>query len=223
MALIVPNVCRFTVHSTYSGSNLANIIDMRISNLGIGQTREAAIANQAGDIVNAWSDNILPILVNDCVAQSVSWVDLNSIDGSTGETTTGGDETWPQGGATSSTPGLPAGTSALITKVAPGGGRSTRNGRLYLAGISEGATDDPNPSNLTAAAQAAVTAAFEQFSSDVSNSEIVEGYDSNMVVVHTRNVAPPGEDPDIVWVSTGDVTAMVCQSRLATQRRRLRR
>lgn len=224
-ALIVPNVCRFTVNGTYGGGNVATILDMRLNDFAPPLDpvdREAAIQDQAEDIVNAWSDNILPILVNEYTAVSVSWVDLNSADGSTGEVTTGGDETWPQNGATTTDQGMPANVAALVTKVAPGGGRQTRNGRLYLVGISEGATQGESNSNLASAAQAAITAAFEQFSSDISNTVLSEGYSSNLVVVHTTNQGTP-QNPDIVWNGTNDVTAMVCQGRLATQRRRLRR
>lgn len=219
--LIWDGICRFTVNGTFSGRNVANIFDMRIDDSGLGPTRAERIVTQAGDIVNAWCDNILPLVANDYTFTSVSWVDLNALDGSTGSVTTGGDETLPQNGASTEDP-LPPNVAALITKVAPGGGRSTRNGRTYLVGLRETQMDPGAPTRLTGAARGFIEAAMEQFSSDISNSEAGEGWDSNMVVLRTRNIAEPDEEPNIVAVGADDVTAMTCDIVVATQRRRLR-
>lgn len=216
------NICRFTVNGTFGGRNVANIFDMRIESGSALDVRAADIANQAGDIVNNWCDHLLPLLANDYTFTSVSWVDLNSLEGSTGEVFAGGDETLPQNGGSTEDP-LPPNVAALVTKQAPGGGRSTRNGRTYLVGIRETQTDPGNPTRLTSAAQGFITAGMEAFSTGISNTELGEGYVSNMVVLHTRNQAAAGQPADIVATGASDVEALVCDIQLATQRRRLRR
>lgn len=219
-ALIWPNAVRFSINGTYGGRNVANVFDMRIDDVSVGAERDDAIFDQAGDILNAWTTNLLPIVVNDYTALSVSWVDLNSATGTTGTRSSTADETWPQNGATSSDP-TPGNVAALITKVAPGGGRRSRNGRLYVVGVSETQTDNTNAGNLTSTAVGQYTTAMEAFSSDISNTLLADGYSSNMTVLRTINQGTPSS-PDIVAVGNDDVTAMVCQQRLATQRRRLR-
>lgn len=220
--IIAPLVARFTINATYGGENIANIVDVRIEEEGIGADRPDACEQQARDILHAWDDRILTFLTNDYVAQSVSWVDLDSADGSTGVVTTGGGDTWPKAGGNTTDQPTPGNVALLVTKVAPGGGRRTRNGRMYVAGISEALTDATNPGNVTTASLASLTAAFEGFSSDVSNTFLGEGYTSNMVVVHTINEGTE-TNPDIVYSGQSEVTGMVVQPRLATQRRRLRR
>ena len=219
--LVEPTVCRFTVNGTFGGRNIANIFDMTITGETPGFDRTTAINHQAQDMVAAWKNRILPLVANDYTFTSVSFVDLNTLDGITGAQTTGPSTVLPLNGASTEDP-LPPNVAALVTKVAPGGGRATRNGRTYVVGLRETQTDPGNPTRLTSAAQGFLTAALEGFSSDISNGPLDAGYDSNMVVLHTRNIADPGDPPNIVAVGYSPVTAMTCDIVLATQRRRLR-
>jgi hypothetical protein len=220
-ALIQPDVCRFTVNGTYQGNAVAMIFDMRITDINIGISRDEAIQDQAEDLLHAYDDNLLVRQVTEFVATSVSWVDLDSEDGSTGSVVSGGGDTWPKAGTVTAA-GMPGNVSALITKVAPGGGRRTRNGRTYWPGIGENATLDGAVNTIDAAVLAVWNPAWEQFTSDISNTNLGEGYESNLVVVHTTNVGTP-TNPNIVATGYSDVTAVFVQPLLATQRRRLRR
>lgn len=218
--LIAPGICRYAVHGTYGGRPVVNIIDMRIDSSDGDLTRDEAVLNQARDILANWEDNFHPLLVNEYVNTQVSWVDLDEPDGSTGIVTSAPGHTWPAP-ANITTPGMPGNVAILVTKVAPGGGRRTRNGRMYLVGCPEANTTDGDPSNISPSTVTDFTNAAEAFSSDVSNTIIGEGYTSNMVVVHTVNEGTP-QNPDIVFAGANDVDSLNAQSRLATIRRRLR-
>lgn len=220
--LIAPNVARFSVIGTYSGRNWANVFDMRIQFDPLDPTsRGTYVVAQARDVLHAFDDRILPSLSNQLQAVQVNYVDLNSAEGVAGFVQTGGGDTWPKAGGQSGQC-MPGNVSVLATKIAPGGGRRTRNGRTYIVGASETITDVANPSLISTASVADFTTKFEGFSSDISNTIIGEGYSSNMVVVHTHN-AGTVQDPDIVYDGYSDVTSFICQQRLATQRRRLRK
>jgi len=219
--LIVPGVARFTVNATYSDLPVANILDMHIDVGGI-TSRTDACADQAAIIVSAWKDHVTPNLVDRYKALTVSWVDMNADDGSTGEVTNGTGSDFPAYGSLAHQ-GLPGNCAFLIHKQLTAG-RGSRAGRLYLPGIDEAATDHDSPNLIQGAFAADVTAGFAAFLSAINQEAGIDPpqYDSELVVVHTRNTAGPGEDPVIEYVGRSHVDALVCATQVATQRRRLR-
>lgn len=218
--LVWPSVCRYSIEQSYSGRNVANILDVAITDTG-GGGRGLAIQDTAEHIITGWNNHILPLLVNDINLNSVSWVDLDTLDGETGTAVQAGAILLPKNG-TVTTPGLPGNVSALVAKQAPGGGRNARNGRWYLAGIPEAYTGDSPPNNLIAANVTALNNALESFRDTVNGAFGAPQYTANIVVLHTANQAAPGQPPDIEAVGDNVVTAMTVDSLLATQRRRLR-
>lgn len=216
--LVAPGVVRYTIHETYAGRDIANIIDMFVETTGSIEDRALAAFTVAGDVLNNWADHMLDYQSNNVTFDRVSWVDLDELDGSTGERTSTSDNVLPLAGSGSETP-MPGNVAILFTKVAPGGGRSTRNGRTYLTGVSEGFTGDADPNVLLSAALSGLTTAGGEFLSGVNDAG--GGIGRNMVVVHTRNAGTP-TNPNIVYQSQSAVTAFTPQATLATQRRRLR-
>lgn len=217
MTIVAPGICRYTVHGTLGTRPTANILDFRIDTTGSTESREEAIEAMCGIIINEWSDHVLPQVCAPYTATSVSWVDLDEEDGSTGSRTSTGQETWPKVATRSGTP-APANTSVLVTKVGSSR-RGQRNGRLYLAGPPEG---EVGTQNLTSTYQAAVQASMESMLGNMNQSETTLGeYESYMVIVHTRDVGTPG-NPDIVFTGSSDVSALSVSGTAATQRRRLR-
>lgn len=223
MPFIVPGVARYSVNGTIGGREVVNIIDMFIDTTGSTSDRETSIFEQCGILINEWSDHILNWTCNSYQATSISWVDLDDADGSTGERSVTDQETWPQVGAETQ-PSSPPNTSMLWTKLAEGG-RSTRNGRSYLVGIPEAQTDAANPALLSGAFVTARQDDAESFLGNINQTDdgIID-YDSWMVVTRVLTRGPgSGSNPGPPLTGEGRrVTALRVEQRLATQRRRLR-
>lgn len=220
MPLIAPDVARYSVWATYGGRNVANVFDMRITDITLGMTRDTAVLDQAEWILSQWRTDCVVDLCNEYQFQRVSWVDLDSETGSTGFVTSGNGVTLPQSGGVSEA-GMPGNVSMLIAKVAPGGGRRTRNGRTYVPGLSELSTADNVPNTWSGGTVTQWTANMEAFSSGISRTVVSDGYSSNMVVVHTHYEGT-GEDRELVYDGYSEVQSLTAQATLATQRCRIR-
>lgn len=212
MTIVLPGVCRYSVLGTYAGQDCVNIVDMQIDTTGGGMSRETAIFNIAGDILNNWTDHVLPGICPPYVAEAVAWVDLDSADGVTGQRSSTSNETWPME-ATGNGPALPGNTAIKVIKECEGG-RRTRNGRMFLAGVSEGDTGTgPEANRFAAAAAAATTGRLADFLDGINDTEgVVVGYQRKMVVIHNASGTAP---------SYSDVTALVASRELGTMRRRM--
>ena len=208
--IIAPGVARFALGGTVHGRPWVNIYDMHIESGGIGG-RDENVEDQAQVFLNNWIDELANATNPAVILTGCSWVDLDSLDGSTGrKTAASGGRIMPhpgtQGGATCS-----ANVAVLVRKQA-GSGRGSRPGRSYLVGVGETQTTG---NLLTPAYVDQLQEALSLFLSGVSQSGAtsIGGYDSHMVVVH---VAAGG------GVSHTDVTSLDVDALLATQRRRLR-
>lgn len=225
MVLVAPGICRFTVNATMAGRNVANILDMQIDTTGTPGDRPDAIDAVAGDILNNWSDHIIISLVDDYVAQSVSWLDLDEANGPTGSRSTTSETTWPEAGPSVSAP-LPSNVSVLVKKQIVGA-RGRRNGRMYLTGFSEGLTPEGDGNTVDPATRAALDTRLASFLSGINDAEgPFIAVQRQLVVVHTSVATDgsgnpvPGADP--VYEGYSPVQTLTCDTRLATQRRRLR-
>ena len=137
--LVVPDVCRFSVHQSLGGQEVVNIIDMQVDTTGSEVSRSEALFDVAGDILNNWNDHILGGQINDLQAVSVDWIDLNSENGPTGSRSTTSANQWPKAGSDAGSSIMP-GMVALRIDKQTAGGRGTKKGRMYLAGVHEDAT-----------------------------------------------------------------------------------
>lgn len=214
--LIAPGICRYAVNQTYAGRNVVNIIDMRVDTTGSIETRADAVYGVAGDILNNWDDHLRPGQVAQLILESVSWVDLDDVDGSTGLRSSTSDKTWPAAGEDAAN-GLPGSVAGLIVKTAPGGGRSTRNGRMYFAGIAEAATTLLAPNTIDGTSVTGRNASLADFLEGINDTVDPSDVQKQMVVVHTRKVGSV-----VTYEGSSDVTSLLLQPTLATQRRRLR-
>lgn len=213
MALVVNSVCRFTVNGTYDGEQVANIIDMQIDTTGGLASRDEGIYAVAGDIINNWDDHVVATSVPEYVFTSVSWVDLNSLDGATGERTSTSDTTLPSAGRDPGN-GMPGNVAARVIK-RQDGGRRARNGRMYLVGVSESHTSAGEPNRLGTEFVALRQDAMDSFLDGINDREGPNtDITAKMVVVHAAEGAVP---------SYTDVDALVVEAQLRTQRRRLPR
>lgn len=211
--LIVDGVARFTVHQRMAARPIANIYDVHLYSTAIGDDRQEMCFRFAGRLLNTWHDTIRVKQTSSLTCEKVSWVDLDSLSGSTGERNETSETTWPAAGG--NTAGASAGnTSVLITK-SSGGNRGTRPGRMYVAGVIEGDTDSANPNILSSAAVASWQGFVDTFRADTTFDDLdpLEEYAAEPVVVHAPQGVTPSYDP---------ITSLQVQSLLATQRRRLR-
>lgn len=212
MALIAPGICRFSIIGTLQGQQIVNVFDYQVDTTGDIQSRGTAIYELAGDILNNWTDHVLPGLSAEYSATEVRWVDLNSADGETGSRSTTSNETWPQPGTVTGGV-LPNNVCALVVKRLEGKNRQARNGLTRLAGVPEAFTVPSSGNNLTGDAVTGYTESLNEFlagSNDVEGEG--DGITRKMVVVHTV---------EQVYSGYSDVETFQAKSVVGTIRRRM--
>lgn len=180
MPLVFDGVVRYSVIGNLFGEDCVNILDVDIST-GFGETREDACSDVAGDILNNWTDHILPRLSAGYEAREVRWVDLNSLDGSTGSRSSTDVETWPMTGSVAENT-LPNNVYVKVVKAVQAKTRTERNGTLRLGGIPESATVGSNGNTLNTTYLTGISDAFEDFKDGING-----GTDNevNLCVLHT--------------------------------------
>lgn len=216
--LIVPGVCRFAINGVFEGQPIANILDVHIDGT-IGSNRTANILDQAHIIVSAWADQVLDYVTASYTAESVSWLDMDSANGSTGSTSDGTGTDFPRAGQHPNSP-MPANVAWAIDKEISSL-RGLRKGRMYVCGVPEGQQVGGSPNEILAATVAGFQTNMDQFLSDVNQSVSFNGnYDSEIVVVHTKNTGTEA-DPVIEYVGMSHVNTLRVKAKLRTQRRRM--
>lgn len=211
-AIVAPGICRFTVNAVANGRPVANIIDMRVDTTGAAISREQAVFNLAGDIINNWDDHVMTLTTNQYTAQSVSWVDLDAADASVGERSVTSDTSWPKVGR--ATGGTAQGNVAYRVNKVGGVTRGQRRGRMYLPCVSEDANLGTNGNLVNPTFVGYVNDAMGEFLSGVNDNEVPgRDYASYMVVVHLIGDT---------FESTSDVEQLICDPTFGSQRRRLR-
>lgn len=220
---IVPGVCRLTIHQSYFGQNVANVLDYFVDTTGSTVPRQDACAALALDVLNNWVTNILGMQVTDMKFNSVSWVDLDDEDGSVGAFTQSPTNTLPKTG-TGGTGGGPGGVAVLVHKrvVAK---RNTRSGRMYLGGISESANDNLNPNLVQAGFMSTNNPKLATFLSETNQSgtALIPGFEMRVVHITERYDPEPGQELGSPKLGdSSQVTSLTIDPTMATQRRRQR-
>jgi hypothetical protein len=213
--IVAPDVCRYTINGTIFGRPTANIMDMVVLPQ-LSTPRSDSILEVAKNLLDHWTDSTVSLMTPNSQLESVSWVDLDSLDGETGSIIEGNTHTWPEPG-TASGESLPASVSVLVTKVAASS-RGKRNGRLFLTGASETWTSG-NFLTLTALGgyQSGMTDLLEQ----MTETSVLATTQYFPTVVHTKNVGTPTA-PIIEYQGNSQIHAMTVNQRVASQRRRNR-
>lgn len=209
MPIVIDGVIRFSVVGDLSGEACVNIIDVDVDT-DTGESREDACFTIAGDIINNWTDHILPNVSGAYTAIEVRWVDLNSATGSTGSRTSTSAETWPLPGLRGGSP-LPNNTYAKVRKVLAGKSRTERAGTLRLGGILEEDTIGGVDNNVIApTAQTAFNDAFQAFADGINADPPLPR--RQLCVVHTV---------DRVATGKSDIDAFQVAPVVGTLRRRM--
>ena len=195
MPLVAPCV-QVTVRGTMDLHNWANVFHVEPAET-IGPN------GQALAVLDAYVNDLLPLLTNDVQVVDAAYVDLQDVDGSSGvvSPTAGPDLI---GGVAA--PACPPNTTYLVRY---GGlsARGVRNGRSYLPGVRE--DEVSNGGVITPETTADVQAAATTFISDV-----LANADGPLVTLHTPEVGDP-------FVS--EILGCAVSNVVATQRRRLRK
>lgn len=209
MALVAPSIVRYTIVGTLFGEDCMSILDFSITDEGLTVSRNEAIALGAGDLLNQWSDHVLPLLSSAYTAIEVRWVDLDTANGGTGSVSSTDGSTWPEeGGSTGAV--LPNSVYCLMVKQLEGKTRTQRNGALRLGGILETHTTTNDANLLTTEFQTAVNGAFESLKDGMNGADA--GYTGNLVVVHTK---------DDVYTGESEIASFSARPIVGTLRRRM--
>lgn len=208
--IVAPNICRYSINQTLGGQPVVNVLDMEVISTNPLEDRPQHLFEVAGDILNNWTDHVLSQQVNDLSARSVSWIDLDSLDGTRGDRSSTSAETWPQNGAQAVEAAMPAVVSMRIDK-ATSGGRGTKSGRMYLAGCGEGWTSPDVTQTWLSSLMASVQASLGNFLNGINNEAGPNGREQALVVVHTR---------EGVYRDHSPVTSLTVNSAISTQVRR---
>lgn len=217
--IIAPGVCRYTVVGTFAGRPVANVLDYLIVS-DVPAARGVNVAEMASVLVQGWIDNILENVDAHYTAQEVTYVDLDSVDGTVGSTTLGTSTNLPQAG-TQVGDALPGNVAVRVNKNIAAV-RGQRQGRMYLPGLVEASTDPATPNSPNAGYIAALNADLAAFINETNiDAGDPQAWQSTLVVVHTVNQGTP-QAPDIVFNGTSVVNTMTVDPILGSQRRRLR-
>lgn len=206
---------------TVAGGRPANcIIDMNIDEAGT--TRHDAVMAVAPAVRDAWQDAMVGTMPATVSFTGCHYIDLDSLGGLSGQL--GFNAAKPKVG-TGAPPVSPPSVSPLVHKVASAT-RGTRNGRMYLPGITEGLVGDDG--NIVAAYVTTVNNALNALKNALNSSgSVFPPADCKWRVVHvvghesTPSPGYPNGKPN-AWNST-DVQSAFIDAKAATQRRRLRK
>lgn len=186
MPFIMSNIVRTALLGRWSnGRPVVNILDMWVrqnpESVELPWTsndRADHILAVAKDIADNWVEHLIPNLTSAYTFEGVSWMDLNSLNGSTGQTApTGG----PAVGALGADSQPPQAT-LLVTKVEGGRTRGTRPGRWYLSAVRD--SDIDNNGIVRPEWRTQVNDALEQFRQGIEDQGIADDVWSVPVVVH---------------------------------------
>jgi hypothetical protein len=217
MAFVVDGVCRYTINQTYFGNNVANVLDVDFDAPGTTD-RDGLVADYAAELLQGWDDKVRPNQSTQLSCRSVTWVDLDDPSGSVGEVTTGkGDAVWPASGLNSGS-GLPGNTAMLVRKVTVRS-RGRRAGRWYIGGQVESNTSISAANTLDATWITAQNVSMAALLNDLSGDFVGPDYTANPCVVR---ITARNADGNPTAGDFAEITQLVCQPTLATQRRRLR-
>lgn len=210
MAFQMTNMVRYAIKGRWSnGRPVVNILDMSVqanANAPGGpftsEIRYEWVAEKALDIADNWKDHILPTLTTAYQFEAVSWIDLNSANGSTGEVTPTGGGAAGALGADSSVPQ----NTLLISKIEGARSRGTRPGRWYLSGVPEAKFD--NNGILDPIWVTQMDNKLEEFRQGVEDQGLTDDVWSVPVVIHEKSA------------SAGEITKFSTSNKMGKQGRR---
>lgn len=208
--IVAPRICRFTVNQEMGGQQIANVLDLYVDENDVITDRTDACRWTAQDILNNWTDHILPAQVDNLSATSVDWLDLNSLSGSRGSVASTEDNVWPQEGGNTSDAAMPNVIALRVDKETTGG-RGTKRGRMYIAGIAESGTASDDVTDWSALTVSSMQERLDDFYNGITDENPFAIFQSRLVVVHTVGG---------VYSGNSTVNGMTVRAPIGTQVRR---
>ena len=195
MPIVAANTYQISVNGTAGGRNWANVFHTQ----RLGAT-PPDVEDAAAILGDAYAETILPLLTDSVRCTTVAYVDLSSLSGDSGSIP------WPNAEDVGGDTGAPAPMQvAYLVRWNATGGRAQRNGRSYLPGVNEQAVGDAgvvDTDKLNALTEAANDFIIALQTGDLSLS-VISRVDGDTY-------------------SPRAIGSGVCDTRVATQRRRLR-
>lgn len=211
--LVVPHVVQVSAYGTVSGRAWASV--WHLQNAPAWWELGAPVSEVARDFANNWQDHVMTILTNNVILTGFQYLSLDSADGTTGVLAP--DAAKRTVGAGTSTP-LPPNNCILVRK-SGGTSRGARSGRAYLPGVAEASVD---PAGIIAAATVTgIQGAMNSFFDGLDTPSGDASTQRHLAIVHR----PPSariKGPQVVVGTSSRVEALMVDSVIATQRRRLR-
>lgn len=220
LEIIAPTIVRFS-HQGYvaGGRKWAAVTDVSVDEFAVD--RHTGVRNIVPRIVEAFQDHCLAPLTSDVNYQGASWIDLDSLEGESGfQTPIAGHPSYGGQSAAGAAPN----TCYLIHKNCAHN-RRQRTGRMYLPGVMETHVDGAGV--VDSAQLTALTTTMSDYKAEIAAAgPLFPPTTTAWRVVHIltySGVAEPGwpNGRPTSWNST-DVTSATPDTKVATQRRRLR-
>lgn len=206
------NVIEIAVNYTKAGKPCVNVWHMFHDSEAFGPDAEAIVE----DFRNNWQDHILTIQTNDVQLLGFDW---RSMDPASGVLGTVAPDPSKNLVGTQAVASAPPNVALLVKKVTSDRQRGQRDGRMFLAGIEEGAID--NAGVLSGSWVAGVQVVVDAFYDGISDSGLDWAGDAYPVVLATTPASrAPGTAS--VTVASRRVTSLVVDPVVSTQRDRLR-
>jgi hypothetical protein len=214
--IIAPDVCRYSFNGTYLGRPCVNVLDRVVHPNEDPGGRAASVERVARLLIDAYVGPVLGLQSTQYSLNSVSWVDLDSADGTTGSVSAGETETLPQTGTEAGDP-YTASVGALVHKQVTRT-RGTRNGSWTLAGMTE---QFVNGNVLTTFYLDGLNENLATFLEAITETGVASIPQRFPTVVHThtdRSVNPPV----VEYIGNSQIHTLEAVAQLASQRRRNR-
>ena len=218
MALILNNGVRFTIHGLWS--NNRPVLTTWHTLMTHLTSRPPACEEVAGMIGSAWATHAIPVLANNYQFQTVSWLDLASETGSSGEFSLATVQIGGGAGANASPY-----NGILVTKNIADKGRGKRSGRTFIPGLDEQHLDEDGVVSTTA--RNGADAALEQFRLAVNAYTSPTVASVRLVVAHTPSVTvtpepkPRKEPAKDGIMSSSDIIGFTAKPIVSGLRRRV--
>lgn len=209
MPFQMTNMVRYALQGRWSnGRPVINILDMSVKLAepadppGLAPTRLEMCETVALDIADNWSDHLLPYMTSAYTFEGVSWVDLDSANGSVGFKAPDGGPVVGGLGADS----MPPQNTLLITKVEGTRTRGTRPGRWYLSAVRD--QDVDNNGLVRPEWRAQMDIQLEEFRSGIEDQSLTDPIWSVPVVIHEASA------------TAGEITTFSTSQKIGKQGRR---
>lgn len=204
--LVAPDVVRYAIEGKCLDQPAFNILDFVVHTAEAGPSRSDYIKTVGKALADNWYDLTRRVSTS-YQCNAIHYTDLDAVDGDVGDISGGNDHPFPfTGGVQQSSE--PSNLAIRIDKLTTGG-RGTRKGRFYMAGVPP-TTRSGN--NLVGNDQVTTQTAADAFLSAMTETEVIGDGNYFLTVIHHKQG---------VYSGNTQVTGLTVRTRLSSQSQRL--